>query len=88
MEKEDENVPLSSKPSFYTPLFWPFAYVFEGIRLPDKLRVPKPISLSHLGVFDTILSFSASLRSFLMAYAVVYWLHDENNPYPAWGQGR
>ena len=87
MEGDDENIPLASKPAFYTPLFWPFLYVFEGIRLPDKLRVPKPISLSHLGVFDTILSMVASLRSFLMAYAVVYWLHDDNNPYPAWGKG-
>merc|ERR1711992_337953 len=22
-----------------------------------------------------------------MAYAVVYWLHDDSNPYPAWGRG-
>merc|ERR1719151_83027 len=43
--------------------------------------------MSHMGFYDNILSFVASLRSFLMAYAVVNWLHDEENPYPAWGKG-
>ena len=81
------DLPTVNPPAFYAPLLWPFLYVYEGIRSPDKLRVAKPISMSHLGLSDNILSFVASLRSFLMAYAVVYWLHDEENPYPAWGKG-
>ena len=88
MENQDENAPLPNKPSFYVPLLWPFSYVFEGIRLPDKSRAPKPISLSSLPLFETIFSFAASLRSFLLAYAIVYVIHDENNPYPAWGRGK
>ena len=69
------------------PLLWPFLYVYKGIGAPDNVKVPKPISLSHLGVVDTIFAFVASARSFLLAYAIVYWLHDKNNPYPAWGEG-
>ena len=87
MADDDKNIPSVNPPPFYTPMLWPFLYVYEAIRLPDKIRVPKPITLGHLGLVDNILSFVASLRSFLMAYAVVYWLYDENNPYPAWGQG-
>jgi len=82
-----DDLPMVNPPAFYAPLLWPFLYVYEGIRSPDKLRVAKPISMSHMGFYDNILSFVASLRSFLMAYAVVNWLHDEENPYPAWGKG-
>ena len=63
-----DDLPTVNPPAFYAPLLWPFLYVYEGIRSPDKLRVAKPISMSHLGLFDNILSFVASLRSFLMAY--------------------
>ena len=87
MAEQDDTANVVSPPAFYTPMFWPFLYVYKGIRLPENIGVPKPVSMSHLGFWDNILSFVASLRSFLMAYAVVYWLHDENNPYPAWGKG-
>lgn len=82
-----DDLPTVNPPAFYAPLLWPFLYVYEGIRSPDKLRVAKPISMSHMGLFDNILSFVASLRSFLMATAVVYWLHNDEDPYPAWGRG-
>ena len=82
-----ENLPTVKPPAFYTPLLWPFLYVYEGIRVPEKIKVPNLISKSHLYLFDTVFSFVASIRSFLMAYAVIYWLHDDNNPYPAWGKG-
>ena len=88
MEKQDEDVPLAKKPPFYAPLLWPFSYVNDGIRQPDKIKVPKPIAHSSLGPWDTKFSLAGSLRSFLLAYAVVYVLHDENNPYPAWGRGK
>ena len=81
------DLPMVNPPALYAPLLWPFLYVYEGIRSPDKLRVAKPISTSHLGLVENVLSFVASLRSFLMAYAVIYWLHDEESPYPAWGRG-
>ena len=81
------ELPMVNPPALYAPLLWPFLYVYEGIRSPDKLRVAKPISTSHLGLVENVLSFVASLRSFLMAYAVIYWLHDEESPYPAWGRG-
>ena len=82
-----DELPMVNPPAVYAPLLWPFLYVYEGIRSPDKLRVAKPISTSHLGLVENVLSFVASLRSFLMAYAVIYWLHDEESPYPAWGRG-
>lgn len=88
MTEELENLPSVDPPPFYAPFLWPFLYVYKGIRLPDRIRVPKPISLSHLGVLDTIFAFVASVRSFLLAYAIVYWLHDEKNPYPAWSKGK
>ena len=81
------DLPMVNPPALYAPLLWPFLYVYEGIRSPDKLRVAKPISASHLGLVENVLSCVASLRSFLMAYAVIYWLHDEESPYPAWGRG-
>ena len=81
------ELPMVNPPALYAPLLWPFLYVYEGIRSPDKLRVAKPISTSHLGLVENVLSCVASLRSFLMAYAVIYWLHDEESPYPAWGRG-
>ena len=88
MAKQDENLPLTNPPSFYAPLLWPFSYVIEAIRSPDKIIVPKLVSLSSLPLFETLFSFTASLRSFLLAYTIVYVLHDENNPYPAWGRGK
>ena len=87
MGEQVETLPTVNPPAFYTPLLWPFLYVYEGVRLPEKIKVPNLISKSHLDLFDTVFSFVASIRSFLMAYAVVYWLHDESNPYPAWGKG-
>jgi len=87
MGEQVETLPTVNPPAFYTPLLWPFLYVYEGVRLPEKIKVPNLISKSHLDLFDTVFSFVASIRSFLMAYAVVYWLHDESNPYPAWGRG-
>ena len=89
MANQAENLPLPNPPSFYAPLLWPFSYVLALIRCPEKVTVPKLDSLSGpLPLFDTIFSFVASLRSFLLAYAVVYVLHDENSPYPAWGRGK
>ena len=87
MAHQVENLPTVNPPPIYTPLLWPFLYVYEGIRAPEKIKVPNLISKSHLDLFDNVFSFVASIRSFLMAYAVVYWLHGDNNPYPAWGKG-
>ena len=82
-----QDLPTVAPPSFYAPLLWPFLYVYEAVRSPEKLRVARPRPDQYLGFFDNVLACVASLRSFLMAYAVVYWLHGKENPYPAWGKG-
>ena len=87
MTEKLETLPSVDPPPLYAPFLWPFLYVYKGVCLPDKIRVPQPISLSHLGVLDTIFAFVASLRSFLLAYLIVYYLHGDENPYPAWGKG-
>ena len=87
MAEEVANLPTVNPPAFYTPFLWPFLYVYEAVRQPEKIKVPSLIAKGNLDMFDTVFSFVASIRSFLMAYAVVYWLHDDSNPYPAWGRG-
>jgi len=85
---EHEQVSTVEPPGVYAPLMWPFLYVYKGIQLPEKIRVPKPVSLAHLGLADNALAMVASFRSFAMAYAAIYWMHDEANPYPAFGRAQ
>ena len=86
-KKEDQGIPEANKPPFYFPLTWPFQNVFEVITQPEKLKVPAPVSMRTFDFIDHVTGFISSLRSFIIAYAVVYWMYDEKSPYPAWGRG-
>ena len=55
MGEQVETLPTVNPPAFYTPLLWPFLYVYEGVRLPEKIKVPDLISKSHLDLFFSIL---------------------------------
>ena len=84
---KDTNIPEVSKPHFYTPLLWPVQHVLEAIRQPEKISVSPLVSMRTCNFVDHVTGCFASIRSFLIAYVVVYWLYDEENPYPAWGRG-
>ena len=88
--KDTENekaIPVVKAPPVYTPLLWPFGNVWEVIKQPSQVRVRSPVSLATLGIVDHCFALVASFRSFLVAYAIVYWLHDDDSPYPAWERG-
>ena len=82
-----KEIPVVKAPPFYSPLLWPFANIWEVIKQPSEVRVRSPVSLSTLVVVDHCFALVASFRSFLVAYAIVYWLHDDESPYPAWERG-
>ena len=52
---------------------------------PDELAC-QPFVLSS--PLDTLLACAAGLRNFVLAYATVFLLHNDKNPYPAFGPAR
>ena len=84
---KDTKIPEVSNPPFYHPLLWPVKNVWEVISQPENIKVPRLVSMRTYDLVDHITGFISSIRSFLVAYAVVYWIYDEETPYPAWGRG-
>ena len=83
----EKKVLHANPPPFYSPLFWPFLNVWEIIKQSKNVRATAPKSLATLGFVDHSFAMVSSLRSFLLAYAIIYWSYDDVNPYPAWGRG-
>ena len=71
--KKNAPPPEVSKPPFYAPLTWPFQNVFEFISQPDDVKVPPPVSMRTFDLMDHVTGCISSLRSFAIAYAIVYF---------------
>ena len=75
-------------PPVYAPLLWPMLNIWEVVKQCSDVRVKAPKSLATLGLIDHSFALVASFRSFLLAYIIIYWFYDDENPYPAWGRGK
>lgn len=51
----------------------------------EKPAPPKAVSWMLFNPYDIVIALSAGLRSFGLAYATIYFLHDSEKPYPAFG---
>ena len=74
-------------PSWYQPAIWPLGNIASAMLKPkdEKPAPPKAVSWMLFNPYDMVIALSAGLRSFGLAYATIYFLHDEKNPYPAFG---
>ena len=75
-------------PPVYAPLLWPMLNIWEVTKQGSNVRVKAPKSLATLGLIDHSFALVASFRSFLLAYIIIHWFYDDDNPYPAWGRGK
>ena len=72
------------------PVIWPLGNIATTVsrkkdEKPDELAC-QPFVLSS--PLDTLLACAAGLRNFVLAYATVFLLHNDKNPYPAFGPAR
>ena len=85
---DDAKSEFVQSPPVYAPLLWPMLNVWEVTKQGSNVRVKAPKSLATLGLIDHSFALVASFRSFLLAYIIIYWFYDDENPYPAWGRGK
>lgn len=85
---EDTKVETVKPPPVYAPLLWPMLNIWEVAKQCSNVRVKAPRSLATLGLIDHSFAFVASFRSFSLAYIIIYWFYDDENPYPAWERGK
>ena len=71
---------------FYMPLLWPFGHIKKALTSPKDEKPSKNVALGELDTFGHLTAFTASFRSFAMAYIAMYWLFDDDQ-YPAFGRG-
>ena len=84
---DDATSEFVQPPPVYAPLLWPMLNIWEVVKQCSDVRVKAPKSLATLGLIDHSFALVASFRSFLLAYIIIYWFYDDENPYPAWGRG-
>ena len=85
---DDAKSEFVQPPPVYAPLLWPMLNIWEVAKQCSNVRVKAPKSLATLGLIDHSFALVASFRSFLLAYIIIYWFYDDENPYPAWGRGK
>jgi len=75
---------------WYMPAIWPIGNITATLLKPpgDKPVQPKAKPFIIFDPFDMVLACVAGLRNFCLAYVVIFMLHDDANPYPAFGAAR
>lgn len=76
----------SAKPPAYMPLAWPVSSVLFAVTTDAKDPPPAKLeSAPELDFVEHLISMCTALRSFILAYAIIYWCYRDGE-YPAFGR--
>ncbi|XP_023337634.1 putative Delta(7)-sterol-C5(6)-desaturase 2 [Eurytemora carolleeae] len=81
---------VKSGPTLLAPLIWPLGHVSAAIRKDENEKPEKPYVNPLMDISGHCMAFLASARSWMMAYACMYYLPEKCGleAYPGFGPGR